>query len=107
MTNVVLDSPPVKRDPTAEEIAFYAPFVDRIVDIIQPAVIATLGGFAMNYIFTRLNLPEKRARSGMCMAGWSRRRCPTAKFTFCRCIIRRSSSTAPARKKRCARISRS
>lgn len=60
VTNIVLDRPPTKREPTPEEIAFYEPFVDRILDIIQPAVIATLGRFAMQYILKRLDLPEKR-----------------------------------------------
>ena len=60
VTNILLDRPPEKRAPTLEEIAFYEPFVDRILDIIQPAVIATLGRFAMQYILNRLDLPEKR-----------------------------------------------
>ena len=60
VTNIVMDRPPTKRDPTPEEIAFYEPFADRIIDIIQPAVIATLGRFAMHYILKRLDLPEKR-----------------------------------------------
>ncbi|MCA0457659.1 MAG: TIR domain-containing protein [Chloroflexi bacterium] len=60
VTNILLDRPPEKRDPTPEEIAFYEPFVDRILDIIQPAVIATLGRFAMQYVLKRLDLPEKR-----------------------------------------------
>ncbi|MBI1281069.1 MAG: TIR domain-containing protein [Anaerolineaceae bacterium] len=60
VTNIVLDSPPTKRDPTPEEITFYEPFVDRIIDTIQPVVIATLGRFAMQYILKRLDLPEKR-----------------------------------------------
>ena len=60
VTNIVLDRPPTKREPTPEEIAFYEPFVDRIIDVIQPAVIATLGRFAMQYILKRLDLPEKR-----------------------------------------------
>lgn len=60
VTNIVLDRPPTKRDPTPEEIAFYEPFADRIIDVIQPAVIATLGRFAMHYILKRLDLPEKR-----------------------------------------------
>jgi uracil-DNA glycosylase family 4 len=62
LTNILLDRPPEKRDPTLEEIAFYEPFVDRLVDIIQPGVIATLGRFAMEYIFKRLDLPEKRGK---------------------------------------------
>jgi DNA polymerase len=60
VTNILLDRPPEKRDPTPEELAFYTPFMDRIVDIIQPAVIATLGRFAMQYILKKLDLPEKR-----------------------------------------------
>ncbi|MBA3868456.1 MAG: TIR domain-containing protein [Anaerolineae bacterium] len=64
VTNIVLDRPPTKREPTLEEIAFYEPFVDRIIDVIQPAVIATLGRFAMQYILKRLDLPEKRQTIG-------------------------------------------
>jgi uracil-DNA glycosylase len=60
VTNLVLDQPPTKRDPTLEEIEFYTPFVDRIIDIIQPAVIATLGRFAMSYMLKKLDLPDKR-----------------------------------------------
>ncbi len=60
VTNLTLDCPPEKRDPTPEEIEFYTPFVDRIIDIIQPAVIATLGRFAMTYMFKKLNLPDTR-----------------------------------------------
>jgi uracil-DNA glycosylase len=62
LTNVLLDRPTEKRDPLPEEIAFYEPFVDRMVDIVQPGVIATLGRFAMEYIFKRLDLPEKRGK---------------------------------------------
>ncbi len=62
LTNVLLDRPTEKRDPLPEEIAFYTPFVDRMVDIIQPSVIATLGRFAMEYLFKRLDLPEKRSK---------------------------------------------
>src|SRR5258708_5242048 len=60
ITNVLLDCPHEKRDPLPEEIAFYTPFVDRIIDIIQPAVIVPLGRFAMQYILKKLDLPEKR-----------------------------------------------
>jgi uracil-DNA glycosylase len=60
VTNILMDRPPDKRDPLPEELAFYAPFLDRIIDIIQPAVIATLGRFSMQYILKKLDLPEKR-----------------------------------------------
>lgn len=59
VTNVVLDCPQKKREPTPEEIAFYTPFVDRMIDIIRPAVIVTLGRFAMYYILKKFDLPER------------------------------------------------
>jgi DNA polymerase len=62
ITNIVLDRPPTKRDPTPEELAFYAPFMDRIIDIIQPTVIATLGRFAMEYLFKKLDVAEKKGK---------------------------------------------
>ncbi|MCB9456207.1 MAG: TIR domain-containing protein [Anaerolineaceae bacterium] len=60
ITNILLDHPGAKREPTPQELAFYTPFADRIVDIIQPAVIVTLGRFAMQYMLKKLDLPEKR-----------------------------------------------
>lgn len=62
MTNMILDRPPEKRPPTPEEIAFYGPFVDRVIDIVQPAVIVPLGRVAMEYILKKLDLPEKRQK---------------------------------------------
>jgi len=64
ITNLVLDYPGEKRDPTVAEIAFYGPFLDRLIDIVQPRIIATLGGFAMDYILKKLDLPEKREKIG-------------------------------------------
>jgi DNA polymerase len=62
MTNMVLDRLPEKRAPNAEEIAFYAPFVDRVIDIIRPAVIVPLGRVAMEYMLKKLDVPEKRQK---------------------------------------------
>jgi DNA polymerase len=62
MTNLLLDKPPEKRDPLPEEIAFYKPFVDRIIHTIQPSVIITLGRFATEYLLKKLDLPEKREK---------------------------------------------
>ncbi|MCR4263647.1 MAG: uracil-DNA glycosylase [Candidatus Roizmanbacteria bacterium] len=59
ISNIVKDRPPENRDPTGEEIELYAPFLDRQIAIIQPAVIATLGRFSMSYLLTRYNAPEK------------------------------------------------
>ncbi|MEZ4670023.1 MAG: uracil-DNA glycosylase family protein [Anaerolineae bacterium] len=60
VTNVLMDKPPTKREPTPAELTFYEPFLDRIIDIIQPAVIATLGRFAMYYILKKFEMNEKR-----------------------------------------------
>jgi uracil-DNA glycosylase family 4 len=60
MTNILLDHPPASRDPQPEELEFYTPFLDRIIDIIQPAVIVPLGRFAMGYMLKKLDLPEKK-----------------------------------------------
>ncbi len=56
ITNIVKDRPPQNRDPLPEEIDIYAPFLDRQIDIIQPAVIATLGRFAMIYSMKKFGL---------------------------------------------------
>lgn len=56
ITNIVKDRPPDNRDPLPEEIALYAPFLERQIDIIQPRIIATLGRYSMQYIFRHLGL---------------------------------------------------
>lgn len=61
ITNIVLDhvpDKPQKRTPTSEELRYYEPFVDRIIEIIRPAVILPLGKFAMDYLLKKLHLPE-------------------------------------------------
>ena len=59
ITNIVKDRPPSNRDPLPEEIAAYAPFLDRQIEIIQPKVIATLGRFSMAYIMRTFGLADK------------------------------------------------
>ncbi|HYC83435.1 MAG TPA: uracil-DNA glycosylase [Candidatus Paceibacterota bacterium] len=56
ITNIVKDRPPLNRDPLPEEIEAYGPFLDRQINIIQPAVIATLGRYAMQYVMTKFGL---------------------------------------------------
>lgn len=57
ITNVVKDRPPMNRDPMPEEIALYAPFLDRQIEIIQPKVLVLLGRYSMKYIMERFGLP--------------------------------------------------
>jgi DNA polymerase len=64
ITNVVKDRPPDNRDPTAEEIRLYAPFLRRQIEIVQPRVIATLGRFAMDFFLREFDLPEQGQRIG-------------------------------------------
>ena len=59
ITNVVKDRPPDNRPPAAAEIRLYTPFLQRQIEIIQPRVIATLGRFAMEFLFDFLKMPQK------------------------------------------------
>jgi DNA polymerase len=61
VTNIVKDRPPDNRDPSPEEIAIYAPWLDRQIAIIKPQVIATLGRFSMQYIMNRYGLDQELA----------------------------------------------
>ncbi len=56
ITNIVKDRPPNNRDPLPDEIALYAPFLDRQIEIIKPEVIVTLGRYAMDYIMRKYGL---------------------------------------------------
>lgn len=61
ITNIVKDRPPYNRDPLPEEIAVYAPFLDKQIDIIRPEIIVTLGRYAMGYIMERLGCGDQLA----------------------------------------------
>lgn len=56
ITNIVKDRPPENRDPLPSEIEAYGPFLDRQIEIIQPALIITLGRYAMQYIMRKFDL---------------------------------------------------
>jgi DNA polymerase len=47
ITNVVNHRPPNNRDPLPEELEAYKPYVDKIVEIIDPKIVVTLGRFSM------------------------------------------------------------
>ncbi|MCL4247748.1 MAG: TIR domain-containing protein [Anaerolineae bacterium] len=64
ITNIIHDRTPDNRDPIPAEIEFYAPYVDKVIEIIQPGVIVPLGRFSMGYILRKYDLPEKRMRIG-------------------------------------------
>lgn len=56
ITNLLKDRPPGNRDPLPEEIALYAPFLDRQIDIIKPKAIVFLGRFSMAYLMKKFGL---------------------------------------------------
>lgn len=58
VTNILKDRPPENRDPLPAEIAVYGPFLDRQIEIIRPAVIATLGRYSMKYLMEKLGLAD-------------------------------------------------
>lgn len=49
VSNIVKARPPGNRDPEADEIAAYLPFLLKEIEIIQPKLFVSLGRFAMNF----------------------------------------------------------
>lgn len=47
ITNIVHHRPPENRDPLPNEIEAYGKYLDKIIEIIDPKVIVTLGRFSM------------------------------------------------------------
>ncbi len=58
ITNVIHHRPPQNRDPQPAEIAAYNPYLDKIIEIIRPKIIVTLGRFSMSKF-----LPDTRITS--------------------------------------------
>jgi len=60
IANVLKCRPPGNRNPLTNEIRACTPFLDAQRELIEPAVIATLGNFSLAYIFAKFQLkPEK------------------------------------------------
>jgi uracil-DNA glycosylase len=64
ITNIVKDRPPDNRDPRAAEIALYAPFLARQIEIIRPRVIVPLGRFALAFMLEHFGLDAAEATIG-------------------------------------------
>ncbi len=47
ITNIVHHRPPENRDPESNEIEAYGKYLDKIIEIIDPEVVLTLGRFSM------------------------------------------------------------
>lgn len=47
VSNVICYRPPGNRDPQPFEIAAFQPYIDRLIEIIKPKIIVTLGRFSL------------------------------------------------------------
>lgn len=54
LTNVVRCNPPGNRNPTAAEVANCVPYLRAELEMIRPAIVATLGNFAARWAFGEL-----------------------------------------------------
>lgn len=53
ITNILKCRPPNNRNPDREEIKVCTEYLDKQIDIIQPAILAPLGNFACQYLFEK------------------------------------------------------
>lgn len=62
ITNIVKRRPPENRDPLPDEIAAYAPYLARQIEIINPPVIVPLGRFSMNYFLPAAKITRDQGK---------------------------------------------
>jgi DNA polymerase len=62
ITNVVHYRPPENRDPTPEELQAFKPYLDKIIKIIDPKVIVTLGRFSMGKFIPNVMISKVHGR---------------------------------------------
>ena len=62
ITNIVKRRPPENRDPTPDEIAAFAPYLSKQIEIIDPKIIVPLGRFAMNYFLPTAKISKDQGR---------------------------------------------
>ena len=56
ITNILKDRPPKNRDPQKEEIKVCVPYLERQIELIKPAVICSLGRYAMEFLMEKFGL---------------------------------------------------
>ncbi len=62
ISNIVKARPPENRDPTPEEIAAFAPFLDREIICLEPRLIVTLGRFSMAKFLPTVKISQVHGR---------------------------------------------
>lgn len=63
ITNIVKRRPPQNRDPLPEEIAAYAPYLKKQIEIIDPKIIIPLGRFSMNYFLPEAKISRDQGKA--------------------------------------------
>jgi len=63
ITNIVKRRPPENRDPEPHEIAAYAPYLARQIEIISPPIIVPLGRFSMNYFLPAAKITRDQGKA--------------------------------------------
>lgn len=62
ITNIVHHRPPENRDPEPAEIAAYGKYLDKMIDIINPEIIITLGRFSMGKFLPEVKISTTHGR---------------------------------------------
>ena len=62
ISNVVKCRPPDNRDPLPEEIAAFAPYLDREIEVLDPKLIVTLGRFSMGKFIPDVKISQIHGR---------------------------------------------
>ncbi|MCD6399038.1 MAG: uracil-DNA glycosylase [Candidatus Aenigmarchaeota archaeon] len=60
IANILKCRPPKNRNPEKEEIKACTPYLEAQISIINPKIIAPLGKFAMEFIFEKFGLGERK-----------------------------------------------
>ena len=63
ITNVIHYRPPANRDPLPEEIEAFHPYLDKIIEAINPKVIVTLGRFSMGKFLQNVKISSVHGRA--------------------------------------------
>ena len=58
ISNIVKYRPPNNRDPTAEEIAAFVPYLNRQIEVIGPRLVIFLGRHSMNVFLPELKISQ-------------------------------------------------
>ena len=62
ITNVIHYRPPENRDPLPDEIRAFEPYLDKIIEIIDPKVVVTLGRFSMGKFLANAKISSVHGR---------------------------------------------